>query len=137
MGNSMSKVLATAALLAASHLHHAYLGSPGSINDGNQVPMDNHVFSRHLSNYPDQDAIDEEQVEFGLRAFRLGNGVNVMPASIKGTKAGEKWMEGFEEGQRASDLGKEAAGMDKMPPAYEQDAEKARIWKDIYENPRE
>ena len=49
MGNSLSKVLATAALLAGSHLHHAYLGAPGSINDENQIPMNNHVFSRHLT----------------------------------------------------------------------------------------
>ena len=49
MGNSMSKMLATAACLAASHLHHAYLGTPSTINDENQIPMDTYVFSRHLT----------------------------------------------------------------------------------------
>ena len=49
MGNSMSKMLATAAFVAASHLHHAYLGTPGNVVDENAVPMANHVFSRHLT----------------------------------------------------------------------------------------
>ena len=49
MGNSMSKMLATAACLAASHLHDAYLGTPTTINDENEIPMDNYEFSRHLT----------------------------------------------------------------------------------------
>ena len=53
MGNSMSKMLATAAYLGASHLHHAYLSSPGGVIDENAVPMANHVFSRHLTEYGD------------------------------------------------------------------------------------
>ena len=45
----MSKMLATAACLAASHFHDTYFGNPGSINDENQIPMDNYMFSRHLA----------------------------------------------------------------------------------------
>ena len=56
MGNSMSKMLATAACLVASHLHDAYLGAPTTINDENKIPMDNYVFSRHLT--ADDDADD-------------------------------------------------------------------------------
>ena len=105
MGNSLSKVLATAALLAASHLHHAYLGAPGSINHGDEIPMDNHVFSRHLNGDEDMDDdMNEAEVvvwKAGRSSFEPEEGPkNPYPAMPRSNNA-DYWEEGWKQSSTA------------------------------------
>ena len=134
----MSKVLATAALLAGSHLHHAYLGTPGSsISDGNQIPMDDHVFSRHLNM-----AEDGTENEAANRAWEegavAGNAeVPTMDSMLKSDAVDgsdgalmEAWMEGYIAVQHARDAGWKAGAeaTDPMPELYKERETLANAW---------